>query len=370
MSILDSPLVVMENTSYVTWRDVIFEASRGSAVKVTGGTEAVIRGCTVRNLAEDAIIVHGGTGHGVIGCEIYDVGKGGIILLGGDRQTLTHAGHYATDNHIHHYARLERTYKPAIALRGIGCRAAHNLIYDAPHEAVSFSGNEHVIELNEVHHVCTETDDAGAIYTGRDWTARGNVIRYNYWHHIEGGDHIGVQAIYLDDAASGTTVCGNVIVEVQRGMHIGGGRDNIIENNLIVGCQQALSFDARGLGWMKYHVEPGGALYESLKQVPYQDEPWVNCYPNLVDILDDEPGAPKYNTVRNNAMVDSGPAKIAEPVAEHGTVEHNVVIRGDPGFVDQEGMNYRLREDAQVYRQLPGFEPIPFDEIGPRDPDP
>ena len=27
---------------------------------------------------------------------------------------------------------------------------------------------EHLIELNEIHHVCLETGDVGAIYTGRD----------------------------------------------------------------------------------------------------------------------------------------------------------------------------------------------------------
>jgi len=31
-----------------------------------------------------------------------------------------------------------------------------------------------------------EVDDAGSVYSGRDWTYRGNVIRYNFFHHIEG----------------------------------------------------------------------------------------------------------------------------------------------------------------------------------------
>ena len=34
--------------------------------------------------------------------------------------------------------------------------------------------------------MCYETGDVGAIYTGRDWTFRDNVLRYNYMHDIHG----------------------------------------------------------------------------------------------------------------------------------------------------------------------------------------
>ncbi|MEO2046854.1 MAG: hypothetical protein ABGX16_09810 [Pirellulales bacterium] len=86
-------------------------------------------------------------------------------------------------------------------------------------------------------HVCLETDDVGAFYMGRDWTARGNHIRYNYFHHLgHGGKGIGVMAIYLDDWASGTTILGNLCVQAGRAVLIGGGRDNLVQNNLFVDC--------------------------------------------------------------------------------------------------------------------------------------
>ncbi len=99
---------------------------------------------------------------------------------------LTPAGHYAENNHIHHYARWNRMYSPAISISGVGNRAAHNLIHDAPHQAIDFGGNDHVIEFNEIHDVCYESNDAGAIYSGRNWTMRGTVIRYNFMHHLSG----------------------------------------------------------------------------------------------------------------------------------------------------------------------------------------
>ena len=67
-------------------------------------------------------------------------------------------------------------YTPAVSLDGSGQRASHNLIYASPHSGILYGGNEHLIEKNELHHVCQQTSDAGAIYAGRDWGARGNRV--------------------------------------------------------------------------------------------------------------------------------------------------------------------------------------------------
>jgi hypothetical protein len=48
--------------------------------------------------------------------------------------------------------------------------------------AIGLGGNEHLIQGNEIHSVCTDTDDVGAFYMGRDYTCRGNIVRYNYFH--------------------------------------------------------------------------------------------------------------------------------------------------------------------------------------------
>ena len=98
---------------------------------------------------------------------VTDFGGGDIALSGGDRTTLTPCENFAFNNHIHHSGELYRTHHDAINLHGCGCRATHNLIHDAPHHAMDFGGNDHLIEFNEVYRVCMETGDAGAICTGR-----------------------------------------------------------------------------------------------------------------------------------------------------------------------------------------------------------
>src|SRR5579871_2399854 len=208
VSLLDSPLIQLENASYVTLRGLTIEVTRGAGVEIRNGVHDRVEGCVLRNLGTVGVAIEGGEQNGVADCDLYETGQGGISLSGGDRKTLTPGANYAENNCIHDYSRIVRCYRPGVQVDGVGNIVAHNLIYNGPHNAIQLSGNEHRIEYNEVHDVCRETGDVGAFYMGRDWTMRGNVIRYNYFHHLGGFKGQGftdAMAIYLDDAASGAT---------------------------------------------------------------------------------------------------------------------------------------------------------------------
>ena len=233
--------------------------------------------------------------------------------------------------------------------------------------AIGFGGNENVMELNEIHHVCQETGDVGVFYTGRDWTVRGNVIRYNHIHDVSGPGLYGAQGIYLDDAASGNLVIGNFICKTARAMLLGGGRDNVLENNLMVDCGESIHFDNRGLNWMKATVaSPNGVMPQRLMAMPFRQPPWSQRYPQLATVLDDNPGAPKHNTLRYNVIYRCKPLRLAKEVTQYGTVTDNLTLTDDKGFVAAAQGDFRLRGDAAVYRTLPQFRPIPFDAMGLR----
>ena len=366
LSLLAAPLVTMDEVSHVTLRGLTFEYSRGVAVSIEGGESNLIAACTIRNIATHAVRVSGGSNHGVVACEMHSMGGSGITLDGGDRATLTPAGHYAENNHIHHYARLSRTHNDAIYLFGVGCRASHNLIHDAPHHAIDFLGNDHLIEYNEIHHVCLETDDAGAIYTGRRYAVQGTVVRCNLIHHIGGGPAVGNQAIYLDDCASGTTCYGNVIYQVYRAFLIGGGRDNIVRGNLIVDCPIPVHIDQRGVGIAGTDNENWQTLTADFAVLPYTLEPWRSRYPHLPTYLSDEPGYPKHNVVASNVMVRCGAMNLAPEAQRLGTFEHNWETKDDPGLADAEHLDFGLSADSPAFREAAGFEPIPLAEIGLR----
>ncbi len=354
-------LLTLKDASWVTFRGLTLEATRGTAVTVSGGARNRIVGCTIRNTGGEAVSIVDGTSNSVVGCDIYQTAEGGISLNGGDRKTLTPAGHSAENNHIHNFGRIYRTYRPAVGINGVGNRVIHNLMHDAPHEAIQLGGNDHLIEFNEIHSVCYETGDVGAFYMGRDWTMRGTVIRHNYLHDIRGPGLHGAMAVYLDDAASGITVYGNVFYRAGRAAFIGGGRDNVVENNIFVECQPSVHVDARGLNWMRDTVEGDGIMPQRLKDVPYQDALWRARYPQLANILNDEPGAPKGNTVARNISMGGKwleLEKAAEPLVRF---EDNLV-NDDPRFVDAAHLNFQLRKDSPAWKL--GFKPIPIELIG------
>ncbi|MBU0609157.1 MAG: NPCBM/NEW2 domain-containing protein, partial [Armatimonadetes bacterium] len=365
LSVMTEPLVTITDAAHVTLRGLTFEVSRGAAISLSGGEENLIAACTIRNLANDAVRISGGKHNGIAGCDLYRLGGGGVSLSGGDRATLTPCLNYAHNNHIHHFGELYRTHHDAINLNGCGCQATHNLIHDAPHHAMDFGGNDHLVEFNEVYRVCMETDDAGAIYTGRNWTVQGNVIRYNFWHDIGGGPAVGNQAIYLDDCAAGTTCIGNVICRVGRAFLIGGGRDNIIHNNVIVDCRIPVHMDNRGVGIAARKDENWGTLTREFKTLPITGELWARRFPHLPTYLEDQPGYPKYNDVADNLIVRCGKMNLAKEAQELSTFRDNLETNDDPGFVDAATLNFALKPDAPVFKQLPDFKPIPFAKIGP-----
>lgn len=357
------PMVTLDKASHVIVRDLVLETCRGTAMTIRGGESNRVMGCTVRKTSGTAIAIDGGTGHCVSSCDIYDT-NGGISVGGGDRKTLTPGKHVVENCHIHRYSRLSKTYITAISLHGCGLTARHNLIHDAPHMAIGFGGNDHLIEYNEIYDVCQETSDAGVIYTGRNWSMRGNILRYNFIHDIVGIGGCGAQGIYLDDCFSSATMTGNVFYRMNDlAFLIGGGRDNVVVNNVAVETGP-VRIDSRGLGWAKRSAGPGGGLEKSLKDMPYTDEPWASRYPKLVGILDDDPAVPKGNVVQRNVFVRTPAPRLDKPVIEFGTVSDNWVTEEDPGFVDAGAMDFRFRPDAEVFKRIPGFEPIPFDKIG------
>ncbi len=363
VSVADS-LLTLRDVSHVTFRNIRFEYSRGTAITIRGGRQCLLEGCTLRNLGSSAVAIAGGEHHGVVGCHLEQLGSSGISLSGGNRKTLEPSGHFAHNNHIHNYGLTQRTYSRAIALYGVGNKASHNLIHDAPHQAIAFGGNDHTIEFNEIHHVCLESNDAGAIYAGRDWTMRGTVIRYNYLHDITGFQNKGCVGVYLDDMFCGTQIVGNVFFRVTRAAFIGGGRDVTIANNIFVDCKPAIHVDARALGWAHGHSDQWireAKEKGTLSGIRYNQPPYSTRYPRLVKILEDEPAAPKGNLIERNICAGGtwdGIQSAAKPYLEI----RNNFIDDDPGFVDRAAHNFQLRPDSPAWKL--GFQRIPFEQIG------
>ena len=383
ISLLRDPLITLQGTSNIIFENIIMEYTCGGGIKMMHGTKNIIRNCTIRNMGTVAITIGdmqalpgdnlvnnghgGGQQNGVVGCDIYNTGEGGIILGGGDRRTLIPGNNFVKNNKIHNCSQWVRTYRAGVFMFGVGNMALHNEIYDLPHTAIFFWGNDHLMEYNEIHHVCMETGDAGAFYIGRDWSQRGHVIRYNYFHHLHGVEgkngFTDVMAIYLDDWASGITVFGNLFYKAGRSIMIGGGRDNWVENNIIINGQPALHIDARGLGWAKYYFNgENTTLFDRLEAVDPLNPPYSVRYPRLVSLLDDAPVLPKGNHIIRNISYGEKWVEFFNDVDDKMVIFKDNISTGDPGFIAPEEENFQLREDSPAYKL--GFKRIPMEKIG------
>ena len=351
----------LNNVSHVCLRSFLIEAGRGSAVVIKGGSDVRVVGCTIRNMGNWAVKVYGGTRHGVVGCDIYQTGQGGIHLEGGDRKTLTPAGHYADNNHIHHTARWDPVYQQGITAFGVGNRVTQNLIDHVPHVAIGFTGNDQVIEYNEIHSAVFQSNDAGAIYTSppdETWSMRGHKIRYNYLHHIHGFRGKGCLGVYLDDCFSSADISCNVFYDVATAILIGGGRDNTMTNNMFINCDSAFSIDARGLGWAK---SVGDFATKELISLNYKQPPWSVRYPELLNLLEDEPLAPKGNVVARSICWGGKWGSTEAKALPCVTFKDNL-LDTDPHLKDVAHNSFELQDDSPAFKL--GFQRIPFEKIG------
>ena len=373
-SVLEGRLATLWEASYIQFANLSFEATRSLGIYIGRGTNVTISGTTIRGTGNHAVEIGGGQSNQIISCKLEQTGEGGVVIAAGDRQTLTSAGHLVQNCWFHHQGRWVRCYVPAVELDGVGHRVVNNLIEDGPHAAIVLKGNEHVIEYNEIRRVALETGDVGAIYACADFSIRGNIIRYNFFHDINGPGLLGSSGVYMDGLVSGVQIYGNVFNRVQRALFLNGGRDHTVENNVFLDCSPSIEITGLGLdpttSWSSYTM----AVLKSLLAVP--QALYVSRYPALSSLyillsasLTNTPGAvriaPENNILRNNICVGGTWAHIfwyADPTAIQLT---NNYAGLDPGFInpsDPSQAGFQFRTNSLVWEL--GFKPIPFVKMG------
>lgn len=355
---VDTPIVSIQDASYVTLAGLTLEGGLGDALHVQGGEANLIAGCTVRNTGRSGVSLAGGRGNGVQSCDLYNLGAEGIVIDGGDRKTLAPAGHFALNNHVHHCGQVQKIVS-GIKIDGVGNRAAHNLIHDGTYGGVVYHGNDHVLELNEIHNIGLDGGDLGAFYSNADWASRGTIIRHNFIHHAPNAN-----GVYMDDGHSGERIVGNVMYRIRSGPFIGGGHDNSISNNVMVQCESAVHLDDRGVS--RRYTAGSPYMMSYLKTIPYTQPPWSLRYPTLPEILL-HPTLPTGNVVEGNACIRCGrnlDFRMAAGNRHYIHAADNLESGEIARLFDAALLTFNLRKDSPLAKRLPGFQPIPFEHIG------
>ena len=364
---LSTDCIIKAEADHLTFDGLTVKGTRGDAVSITGDGN-VVKNCLIKNVAGNALLVNG-YDNLIFNNEITRTGKGGVIMDGGDRETLRHANNRAENNLVHDWSEIYETYQPAFTLNGVGNICAHNDMFNSPHEAVTYSGNDHLIEYNLIHDVNLKTDDGGAIYSGRRWDWYGTVIRYNLIYDLGADGHKPV-GIYMDDAIAGQTVYGNIIINAPHfGLQLGGGQDLIVHDNIVVNSLTPVSFDARALAGLSgnednsfyQEYKQGGRIWQLLYESPWQSAVWQNAYPQYKHYSDDfsDPENkdfvlnPSYCEVRHNLLISSQGTigDIAKEAYRYSDVSENACFKLSALkkiFVDPEGGDYTLRDDAPI----------------------
>jgi hypothetical protein len=393
LSLIEEPLIAIENSSNIYFENIIFECTRGMGIYVEGGSDIHFSSCTFKNIGTVAICFgkgvdekgnpasrklgdfkgylynnqtwdrNCGKDHLIDNCEIYNTGAGGIILGGGNRITLDKGNNRVTNCSIHNFNRYEKTYRGGINVDGVGNVIDHNEIFDCPGVAIHLNGNDHLIEYNIIHDAVTDGHDMGAIYYGRNPSEQGNVVRYNYFHHNGNKDGM-IMSVYHDDGACGMTVYGNVFYKPGTiAVMIGGGNDNVYRNNIFIDVPLVFHIDNRMQNWGKDEfLSENGVYHKRLSEVGIDRLPYSDAYPNLANYWTDNLGFPKRNIIENNLFVSIG--QIQNGSLGWLNVGKNYITNTDPGFENYAKMNFKLRKDSDVFSALPDFENVPFEKMG------
>ncbi len=373
--------VINAEADYLIFDRITVKGTRSDAIVVTGNNNTV-QNCLIKNVAGNALIMTGSKNL-AYNNEITHTGKGGIILDGGDTKALAPGNSKAENNYIHHWSEIYQTYQPAVTLLGVGNSCSHNEMANSPHEAITYKGNNHIIEYNNIHDVCLLSDDAGAIYSGRSWVWYGNSVRYNCIYNVGSGEHK-PDGIYLDDALSGQKIYGNLLINIPRNsIHIGGGRDNIVENNIIVNSgENAIYFDERARdgalnnGWFTHAHIGSGDMWDALYESPWQSGIWQNAFPEYKTLTDDISKSDSAEYIPNPACTVKGnlifnrnseigdvydSAYRFSDISDNGMYSLN---KTEEIFADMNSGNYNIKDIEKLRKSIPDFENIPLDKIG------
>ena len=411
----------------ITLQGLNLTGSFGSGVTVFGSTNVTIESCAVNNHNEGVVV---GTlantnktssNVSLLRSEIGFTRGASSRWTGGNRSALTPSGFLIEQNRFHDFGLYKYVISPGVVAGGVGTVIRKNEFRSALHMAILFGGNDHVIELNDVHHVTTVTYDAGAIYAGRDLSSRGTVIRWNRLHHLDAkapcDSHTSCakMAIYMDDWEGGNTVVGNIFYKVQTGFMSNCGGDFNFSNNLFVEAELAIRQIGEDLATAWWAASTAEFLYMLLHLVPFEGAVWVSRYPELAARFSawtnaTQPPlgttAPLGNTFATNAVVDTatpqawacqtcpvkanttqpcwvpgiypdnwrpnasdGMFSLAFPWTTNATmfdIRPGNVKMANPGFAapDPGGeLNFTLRPDSPLFKL--GWQAIPEHEIGP-----
>jgi len=355
----------------------------GAVYQISGGHHNLIAGCTIRNSTAKGLVISGKY-NGVMGCDLVDLDS--HISLGGGRRSPDQiiAGHNYVEN-CHIYQRGFRHRKVNVSVSGVGNRFSNNLVHNSIGQAVTISGNDHLLELNELFNIGYDEGDGGAMYAGADLAGYGIIYRHNFFHHlIHLPGKVERSGIHLDDLQAGATCIGNLFYKsAGKGIFMNGGSGHTLLGNLFLEGYRGI-YNTGHHGQQNYNRQEAifndpGHMYQQTKEnyigrmelvvgaKGWTKSPWKEKYPLFHQVMSDTgqygrlwpircriEGNLYYKNRRSNQTVMS---RCAPEVKAKNILKNDGLV--DPkDFVDYIQLDLRFKKNSSK------FPEIPFAKIG------
>jgi hypothetical protein len=344
-----------------------------AALVADGARECAFVDCEVAHVGTYGIwLRRGSKGCRIERCRLFDLGAGGI-RIGEDRRAAIDAAE-SSENVVdsNHIIDGGRVYPAGVGIwvaQSSGNRISHNDVHDLLYSGISIGWNwndapnrchHNTIEKNHVHHLVKGVlSDAGAIYCLG--ASPGSVIRGNHFHDVWPYTNPPFGwGIYLDATSSGYLVEDNVVHDILSGgfMTSNGGHEHVVRNNIFAcSAEHAL--------WPYFEKRPN--VFE--KNIVYltQGELFI---PLSERSLEDRMAAKEGLGVwdRNLYWHTGGADRLRffrrtfEGWRSLGLDRASLIA--DPGFLDPEGRDFRLKPDSPALGL--GFRPIDISDAGLR----
>jgi parallel beta-helix repeat protein len=319
--------------------------------------------------------------------EFSQAGANAVCLLG---TRLKHPlFNEVSDNYIHDCGVLNK-YTAGIFLgMSDGNLISHNQLERLPHHAVNLSNSPYgrnVVEYNQIRFADQEVNDSGAINCwmeeppDRDVQRCGHVIRFNFIadtyacavtdSKVLCGVNTFSNGIYLDNYTSNCFVYGNIVIRASSaGIVIHAGKNNWIENNILIDCLYSLRPQDFISGWDFWKPMAGfmtgntfirnicsqQAGTSLINLYNWSERTFARCDENLYFLPSGE-----YQ-VKDETIAD--PSRRVMPMVVWHALGFDVhSLQAEPQFVDASQDDYRLEPGSPAWKL--GFSAIEVSKIG------
>ena len=309
------------------------------------------------------------------GCNIQRVGGEAMIIRGGNIDTLADSGNIIEDNYITLATQSYFSNGSAVMVSGCGNVFRNNHIHKLGYQAVMLSGNNHLIEGNEIYDCMRITGDGAGIYQGRNQLYRGSEITRNYVHDLSSLEELygGACGIYMDDGQQGNKVTQNIVVNAGNGYNSNYAMAMTVQNNTFVNCKRPWAF----------HPEPSshegdldilGGFVVRMKNTSMEStttgknmttselanqianpEIYYAEYPELKEWI--ETGKHPYyqSNISGNLALGSKKGAVTSSQAQSlSTWSNNRQFTASSEFVDAKNHDYRLKSNLYLAKIMPG----------------